>query len=154
MARLYTDGTFHERLESRFEGDLQPRVHLAPPLLSRPDPLTGEPRKRAFGPWVFTLFKVLARFKGLRGGPLDVFARTDERRAERRLIEDYFTTIHEIAGLLNPETHALAVELARLPEKIRGFGPVKMRSIETAERERASLLAALRAPETPATAAE
>ena len=154
VARLYTDGAFRERLEAQFEGDLRPRVYLAPPLLARPDPTTGEPRKRAFGPWVFTLFKILARLKGLRGGPLDVFALSAERRAERRLIEDYFATVRETAEVLSPETHALAVALARLPEKIRGFGPVKMRSIEAAEHERAALLAALRAPETPATAAE
>ncbi len=154
VARLYTDGAFRARLEAQFEGDLSPRVHLAPPLLSRPDPATGEPRKRAFGPWVFTLFKVLARFKGVRGGPLDVFARTAERRAERRLIEDYFDTVHEIAETLSPETHAFAVQLARLPEKIRGFGPVKMRSIEAAERERTALQSTLRSPETPASAAE
>ncbi len=154
VARLYTDAAFRERLEAQFEGDLRPRVYLAPPLLARPDPTTGEPKKRAFGPWVFTLFKVLARLKGLRGGPLDVFAHTAERRAERRLIEDYFATVQETAEALNPEKHALAVGLARLPEKIRGFGPVKMRSIETAEREREALMAALRAPDVPATAAE
>ena len=154
VARLYTDGAFRERLQAQFEGDLRPRVYLAPPLLARADPITGEPRKRAFGPWVFTAFKVLARLKGVRGGPLDVFARSAERRAERRMIEDYFAMIGEIAKALNSETHALAVELASLPRKIRGFGPVKMRSIEAADRERAALMDLLRAPETPATAAE
>ena len=109
---------------------------------------------RASPSWVFTAFKVLARIKGVRGGPLDVFARSAERRAERRMIEDYFGTIGETAKAPGPESHALAVELASLPRKIRGFGPVKMRSIESADHKRAGLLDALRAPEAPATAAE
>ena len=154
VARLYTDKAFHKSLEAQIEGDLRPRIYLAPPLLARPDPTTGEPRKRAFGPWVFTLFKYLARLKGLRGGPLDVFARSAERRAERRLVKEYFDTVREIVEALSPETHALTIELARLPEQIRGFGLVKMRSIEAADHERAALLVALRAPEIPATAVE
>ena len=100
------------------------------------------------------MFKILARLKGLRGGPLDVFARSAERRAERRLIEEYYDGVRECAEALNPETHALAIELASLPEKVRGFGPVKMRSIEATDHEREALLAALRAPQMPATAAE
>jgi indolepyruvate ferredoxin oxidoreductase len=154
VARLYTSGAFQERLAAQFEGDLQPRVHLAPPLISRPDPITGEPRKRVFGPWMFTAFKYLARLKGLRGGPLDVFGRSEERRAERRLVEEYFAAVTEISRTLAPENHALAVALAALPQKIRGFGPVKMRAIEAADRERAALMETFRSPEAPATAAE
>ena len=97
---------------------------------------------------------LLAKCKGLRGTIFDVFGYSAERREERQLVRDYEATIAELIQGLNHENHALAIEIASIPEKIRGFGPVKMRSIEAAERERTALQSTLRSPETPASAAE
>ncbi len=135
VARLYTDRAFMERLEAQFEGDFRLSFHLAIPLLRRPDPTTGEPRKRDFGPWTMAVFRVLARMKRLRGGPLDPFARSPDRRLERRLIDWYAALVEELADGLTEANYETAVALASLPEKIRGYGPVKARSADEARRE-------------------
>ena len=145
VARLYADGSFRRRLAARFEGDLEVTFHLAPPLLSRPDPVTGEPRKRAFGAWMWPVFGLLAKMRGLRGTAFDPFGRTAERRMERRLIEEYFETIEELIAGLRPENHALAVEIASVPDRIRGFGHDKQRNAAEAEAEKAALLERWRA---------
>ena len=155
VARLYTDQAFRDKLALQFDGDYSLKVHLAPPLFSRRDPETGHLRKRAFGPWVFKVFGILARLKGLRGTALDIFGYTEERRTERRLIEDYAALLDEIARRLTPENHAQAVQLARIPEQIRGFGHVKAKNLSRAKANEAQLLAAFRAPDpTLARAAE
>ncbi len=154
VARLYTDGEFMSKLTAQFEGSFRLKFHLAPPLITKRDPVTGELRKREFGPWVFKVFGILARLKGLRGGPLDIFGRTPERRMERQLIEDYFALTTEISESLAPENFAIAVELAKIPEHIRGFGHVKERHLKQAKEKEAMLLAAFRNPVAPASAAE
>ncbi|MGI9383254.1 MAG: DUF6537 domain-containing protein, partial [Methyloligellaceae bacterium] len=146
VARLYTDGTFRRQLDGLFKGDYALEFHLAPPILAKTDPLTGRPHKRQFGPWMMRAFRVLAGLRGLRGTPFDIFGRTAERRMERRLIADYETVLDEIAERLAPETHGTAIELARLPATIRGFGHVKQASVDAADKRRAELLEALRAP--------
>jgi indolepyruvate ferredoxin oxidoreductase len=154
VARLYTDGSFLHKLQQQFEGDFTLEFNLAPPLLARRDPATGELQKRAFGPWLFPAFRLLAKLRPLRGTAFDIFGRTDERRMERRLIVEYETLIGELAAALSPDNHALAVEIARLPEQIRGYGHIKERNINKAKEREASLLAALRRPASVATAAE
>ena len=149
VARLYTDGTFARKLRETFAGDLRVRVHLAPPLLSRRDPTTGEPRKRAFGPWIFPVFRVLARLRRLRGTPFDIFGYTAERRQERALIDRFERVMTEVLDGLGPANHATAVALAALPQTIRGFGPVKARAIRAAEAREAELLAEFRDPPAP-----
>ena len=145
VARLYTDGAFRERLTAAFEGDLRLTFHLAPPLLARRDPVTGEPRKRACGPWMGRLLGLVAKMRFLRGTPFDPFGRTAERRMERRLIEEYFETVEELLAGLRAENLGLAVEIASIPEIIRGYGHVKARAVEAAESERAALLERWRA---------
>ena len=135
VARLYTDPAFMEGLKAQFEGDFRLSFHLALPLLRRPDPTTGEPGKRSFGPWTMAAFRVLARMKGLRGGPFDVFARSPDRRLERGLVEWYSALVEELADGLTEANYETAVALASLPEKIRGYGPVKARSVDEARRE-------------------
>jgi indolepyruvate ferredoxin oxidoreductase len=93
-------------------------------------------------------FGVLARFKFLRGTPFDPFGYTSERRTERRLIEEYRAVVEEIVHALTAENHALAVAIASIPEKIRGFGPVKEKHLAAAKAEEAALLAQFRAGET------
>jgi indolepyruvate ferredoxin oxidoreductase len=130
IARLHSDPRFLDRLRQQFEGDWSLRFHLAPPGLARVDPLTGRPRKIAFGPWMLPVFRGLARLKFLRGTVFDPFGMTEERRQERGLIVEYEALIEELLRGLSPQTHALAVKLARIPEHIRGFGLVKEANLQ------------------------
>ena len=140
VARLHAAPEFRRRIEATFEGDYTLEFHLAPPLFARRDPSTGEPRKARYGPWMMRVFAVLARFKGLRGTMLDPFGYTQERRRERGLIERYEQVVASLIDDLDHTNHAVAVEIASLPDRIRGFGHVKARSIEEAERREAELL--------------
>jgi indolepyruvate ferredoxin oxidoreductase len=142
VARLYTDDQFEASLDAQFSGDFKRKIYLAPPFISKVDPATGRPKKIAFGPWILSAFKLLAGFKHLRGGTWDMFGRTDERKMERRLRDEYIALLHRFCTELTPETYKLAVELASLPDQIRGFGPVKEESVVKAEARRASLLTA------------
>jgi len=146
VARLYTDGTFRDRLARQFDGDVALKVHLAPPLWAKRDPATGHLKKQAYGGWVLHAFGLLAKFKGLRGTRLDPFGRSAERREERKLIADYESLVADLVAHLSPANHAAAVALAALPETIRGFGHVKDTSIAKATARRAELLAAFRDP--------
>ncbi|MFL5225938.1 MAG: indolepyruvate ferredoxin oxidoreductase family protein [Microvirga sp.] len=147
VGRLYTNGHFEKQVAAAFEGkNLRYEFHMAPPLLARRDKTTGLPRKMSFGPWMLKAFAVLAKLKGLRGTPFDVFGYTHERKVERRLIGDYEALLSEIVATLAPQNHAIAVGLANLPKKIRGFGHIKARNLEAAKREEAELLARFRAP--------
>ena len=145
VARLYTSGEFEAGLRRQFEGDFRLRFHLAPPLLARRDPETGELRKREYGGWMLGAFRVLARMRRLRGTRLDLFGRTAERRMERRLIEGYRETVGEILDRLAPANHEAAVALASVPEGIKGFGHVKERNVEAATRRAARLAEEFRA---------
>ncbi|MFL4986749.1 MAG: indolepyruvate ferredoxin oxidoreductase family protein, partial [Microvirga sp.] len=147
VGRLYTNGHFEKQVAAAFEGkNLRYEFHMAPPLLARRDKTTGLPRKMSFGPWMLKAFAVLAKLKGLRGTPFDLFGYTHERKVERRLIGDYEALLSEIVATLAPQNHAIAVGLANLPKKIRGFGHIKARNLEAAKREEAELLARFRAP--------
>ncbi len=132
VARLYTNGRFEWRLRERFGDHYKLRFHLAPPLLAARDPRTGHLIKREFGGWMMTVFRLLAKLKALRGTPFDLFGRTAERRAERRLVTEYEKTIERVIAELSPDNHAIACDLAGLPLQIRGFGHVKQTAMETA----------------------
>ena len=150
VARLYADTSFLERVKSSFDGDrLRFEFHLAPPLLARHDPATGEPRKMSFGPWMLTVFKLLAKLKFLRGTAFDLFGYTEDRRTERRLIADYEYLLGEICEFLTPGNHRFAVGLAAIPEKIRGYGPVKQRHLAAAKAEEAALREQFRSGSAP-----
>jgi indolepyruvate ferredoxin oxidoreductase len=145
VARLYADGSFLQQVQSEFAGEhLRLHVHLAPPLLTRVNKATGEPKKITFGPWIFPVFRVLAKLKFLRGTPFDPFGYTKERTIERQLVADYEKMLGEILGRLTPANHHIAVALASIPEKIRGFGHVKMRTLKAAKADEARLLDELR----------
>src|SRR5687767_5138008 len=141
VARLYSDGDFRRKIEGMFEGDYRMVFHLAPPLLARKDPLTGEPRKMRFGPWMMPLFKLLSSLKGLRGTPFDIFGYSEERRTERALIREYEQTVERLLAGLTPQNHALAVQIASIPEEIRGFGHIKARNLGPARKKWEQLLA-------------
>ena len=146
VARLYTDGSFLKQVAGEFDGEkLRFEFHLAPPLLARRDKTTGLPRKMRFGPWLLPAFALLAKLKFLRGTPFDPFGRSLERRTERELIEDYLSMLDSVLGKLTPENHHIAVGLAAIPEKIRGFGHVKQRHLVAAKADQAALLEQYRA---------
>jgi indolepyruvate ferredoxin oxidoreductase len=150
VARLYAEPSFVQQVNNELGGEnLRFRVHLAPPLLARHDKITGEPRKMTFGPWIFPVFRLLAKFKFLRGTGLDPFGRTVERRTERALIADYEALLDEITTKLAPENHHVAVGLAVIPEKIRGFGHVKLRHLKAAKADEAALLDQFRSGPAP-----
>jgi indolepyruvate ferredoxin oxidoreductase len=147
VARLHTQSGFLEAVSNRFEGDYKLVFNLAPPLLSRRDPATGEPTKKEFGAWIVPVFRVLAKLRFLRGTAVDVFGYTEERRSERDLLRRYEanieTALSTLAGAKDASQHDAAVALASLPEQIRGYGHVRARSIGPALAREQQLLDAL-----------
>jgi indolepyruvate ferredoxin oxidoreductase len=145
VARLYADPAFMEKVKAQFDGDYRLHFHLAPPLLAKRND-KGELVKREYGAWMFGAFKLLAKLRFLRGTALDVFGYSEERRTERQLIADYEKTVDRLLAQLTPDNHGLAVEIASIPEDIRGFGHVKARHLAAARQKEARLLEAWRAP--------
>ena len=143
VARLHRDASFADQLKQTFSGDFSIRYHLAPPLLSRRDPHTGLPRKSSYGPWMGGVMKVVAGMKRLRGGRLDIFGWTAERRAERQLRDQYIADVEMISATLAQESLATAIALVEIPEQIRGFGYVKEEAMTAAASERERLLGEL-----------
>jgi indolepyruvate ferredoxin oxidoreductase len=139
VARLYTDGRFIEQLKSQFEGDFSLKFNLAPPLLAKKD-ARGHLVKAQYGSWMFGAFRLLAKMKGLRGGAFDIFGRTAERKMERALIAEYREMVEGLLTKLDAASHADAVELASLPEQIRGFGHVKEKAVAEFRARKAELL--------------
>ena len=131
VARLHTDTAFTSKISGQFEGDYKLVHHLAPPLWAKTNH-QGELVKQPFGPWMRSAFGVLAKMKGLRGTALDVFGRSEERRTERALITEYRACVEELLKTLNTDNRALAAEIARVPEDIRGYGHVKARHLAAA----------------------
>jgi indolepyruvate ferredoxin oxidoreductase len=148
VARLYSDGSFAKQVGASFEGDPRLEFHLAPPFLGRKN-AQGEAVKSSFGPWIMPAFRFLAGLKGLRGTRFDVFGYPKERRIERKLITDYEILIEEILSNLSSDNHAIAVALASIPEKIRGYGHVKTKHLKAAKAEEQSLLEQFRAGPAP-----
>ncbi len=145
VARLHADTAFVDKVKAQFEGDFTLNYHLAPPLISKKND-KGQLIKRKFGPSMLTGFKLLAKLKGLRGTPLDIFGKTEERRMERALIGEYRSHIEEVLRLLDEGNSAVALEIARVPEMIKGFGHVKERNVVVARAKWEGLLAQLRSP--------
>jgi indolepyruvate ferredoxin oxidoreductase len=141
VARLYCDPQFAAALHENFEGDWRVHLHLAIPGIARVDPVTGEPHKRAYGPNMLRALRLLAGMKRLRGTLLDPFRHGAERVLDRALIAEYEATIEAILAGLRADNLAAAIEIAALPDGIRGFGPVRARSAETARACRDELLA-------------
>jgi indolepyruvate ferredoxin oxidoreductase len=146
VARLFTDGRFEKQLRDQFEGDFKFNFNLAPPILGSGLDAQGRPKKRAFGPWMMSAFKVLAKFRVLRGTPLDIFGYSADRKMERDLIAGYEKDVATVLGLLSPLNHDIAVELLSLPDRIRGYGPVKEKAIKEAKVRYTQLAADLANP--------
>ena len=154
VARLYADGSFQRQVAQAFEGDLRFEFHLAPPLLARKDPVTGEAKKMNLGPWMMKAFRLLAAMRGLRGTRFDIFGYSADRREERALISEYEALCDELIAGLTPSNHEIALALAAIPEKIRGYGHVKARHLAAVRPERQRLLDLWRAPPAQMRAAE
>jgi indolepyruvate ferredoxin oxidoreductase len=140
VARLHTDPAFTAKIGQMFDGDVRLVHHLAPPLTARRNE-RGELVKRPYGAWIRPAFGVLARLRGLRGTPFDPFGRTAERRTERALIDEYRATVDELLGSLTAGNRSLAVEIARLPEELRGYGHVKERHLAAVRARWSALMA-------------
>jgi indolepyruvate ferredoxin oxidoreductase len=150
VARLYAEPSFLAQVKNEVAGDnLTLKFHLAPPLFARKDKVTGLPKKMTLGPWMLPAFRVLAKFRFLRGTAFDIFGYSEERRTERKLIADYEALLAEIMDKLTPDNHHIAVGLAAIPEKIRGFGHVKARHLVAAKADEAALLDQFRAGRAP-----
>ncbi|MGC1442747.1 MAG: indolepyruvate ferredoxin oxidoreductase family protein [Burkholderiaceae bacterium] len=149
VARLYTDGRFEKKLAESFDGDFALKFHLAPPLLARRDKQTGELQKKEFGAWILGAMRWLARGRRLRGTALDPFGYTAERRAERGLLRQYQETLSTVIAGLTADNLALAVELAGLPEDVRGYGHVKEAAMTEYNNARNALMERWNAPGTP-----
>ena len=153
VARLYTDKAFKRSIAAQFAGDYKLEFNLAPPLLAKRDPNSGELKKKTFGPWMLKAFSVLAKCKGLRGGALDVFGYTAERKSERQLILGYENTLARILQGLNQDNYETAVALASLPEEIRGYGHVKEHNINSSKQREQELWVVFENPQTSKAAA-
>lgn len=140
VARLYTDGSFKAKVAAEFSGGFRLKFHMAPPVFNRETDDQGRPKKREFGPWMHGALSLLKRFKFLRGTPLDPFGASEERRLERRLIDRYRARIADVASRLTAENLNTAIEIAAVPDEIRGYGPVKLAAIEKAEKRFQALL--------------
>jgi indolepyruvate ferredoxin oxidoreductase len=138
VARLYTDGRFEKQLRDQFDGDFKISFNLAPPMLAgKPDAL-GRPGKRAFGAWMLPLFRLLAGLRGLRGTALDIFGYSADRRLERDLIAGYEKDVATVLAVLSPLTLDTAIEILSLPDRIRGYGPVKEKAVQAMPSSRAT----------------
>jgi len=140
VARLHSSPEFKAQLAAQFSGDVSLRFHLAPPLLSQKDPITGHLQKREFGPWLMPLFSALAKLKRLRGTPLDVFARSTERKLEHEDLRDYLSMMDTAMRKLSDDNYALIASLAGAAKLLRGYGHVRAANRVTFRQERAHLL--------------
>ena len=152
VARLHTSQEFTDKIANMFEGDYKIVHHLAPPLTAAKND-KGELVKKAYGPWMRKAFGLMASMKGLRGGALDIFGRTEERKMERALIQEYRACIEELLRGLNADNLTLAVEIASIPEDIRGYGHVKERHLVSARAKWQALLQRWRNPQAVAPSA-
>ncbi|MEM9759100.1 MAG: indolepyruvate ferredoxin oxidoreductase family protein [Pseudomonadota bacterium] len=148
VARLYTSPEFTAALEAQFDGDYELRFNLAPPLLGETD-ASGQPRKREFGAWMMTAFRLLAPLRKLRGTPFDIFGYTEERREERRDIERFEALLGDLVPRVGSANYATLRELLALPRQLRGYGHVKARNRAQLDVRRAELLRRLEEREDP-----
>jgi indolepyruvate ferredoxin oxidoreductase len=144
VARLHTNTDFLQKIGDMFEGDYTINYHLAPPIIAKTNE-KGEYLKQKFGPHMLTGFKLLKHLKVLRGTALDIFGNTEERVMERALIGEYLASIDEVLAKLQADNHALALEIANVPDAIKGYGHVKARNLSATRSKWETLLGQWRA---------
>jgi indolepyruvate ferredoxin oxidoreductase len=146
VARLFTDGRFEQQMRDQFEGEFKFNFNFAPPILGGAKDALGRPKKRPFGAWMLQVLRVMAKLRFLRGTPLDMFGRSPDRKLERELIADYEKDVATVLDFLSPVTVDTALELLSLPDRIRGYGPVKEKAAKEARARHEKLVADLASP--------
>lgn len=149
IARLYCNGQFIADIKKQFAGPFKLNFHLAVPWLSRKNPLNGHLIKRKYPSSVLQLFGVLTRFKFLRGTWLDPFGYQPERKQERQLITDYENDLVMFMEKITPHNYTTALEIAALPQMIKGFGHVKSGNIAKYRENKKALFKKFHQTETP-----
>ena len=144
VMRLWSSDAFMRQIETEFEGDYKLQFHLAPQLFFPRDPSTGRVKKITFHRWAFALMRQLRHLKFLRGTPLDLFNKTAHRKREWALVGEYERVLDELVRDLTPTNRDLAVQIAGIPEYIRGFDTVKDTQLEAAKEKEAEQLASFR----------
>jgi len=145
VARMLSASEFRAGLEAEFSGDFYLQYHLAPPVLAKKDPVSGLPVKRTYGPWMGQALRLIAKFKFLRGTPFDPFGRSDDRRLERKMIEQYESVVQEAVSGMNAANHGIVEQIVSYPESVRGFGHIKKKSYHEAMAHLDDLMKAFRA---------
>ncbi|MEX3010224.1 indolepyruvate ferredoxin oxidoreductase family protein [Hoeflea sp. TYP-13] len=143
VARLHADPAFLQKLNDQFEGDFSIKYYLAPPFLPLGKDARGRPRKRQFGSWMLPAYRVLARFKGLRGTVFDPFGYSHDRRTERELIVWLESMVKNNLEKVTAENASRWRALFEIPMQIRGYGPVKEEAVAKAKSEMDAGLAEL-----------
>ena len=129
VARLHSLPEWKAQLDAHFTKATRVELNLSPPALAKTDPVTGEPRKISFGPWMVSALRLLRHGKALRGTALDVFGRTEERRTERALPREFRAGIEGFLATLTPASHARACQWAEAWAGVKGYGHIKHRNL-------------------------
>ncbi|XVQ09387.1 indolepyruvate ferredoxin oxidoreductase family protein [Spirillospora sp. CA-255316] len=145
VARLCLDPAFHSEVADRFGAGSKIKYRLHPPVLRA----LGMQRKIALGPWAHPVFHALYAMRALRGTRLDPFGRAAVRRTERELVSEYRTAVDRVLSVLDEETLPIAVEIAELPDLVRGYEDIKLGNVAIFRERLEKSLALL--PETHAT---
>ena len=148
VARLLLNDAFFQRVRAEFGDDAQPAFNLHPPLLRA----LGLKHKLRLGMWFVPVLKALRALRSLRGTPLNIFGYARGRRVERQLIGEYRQLIESLLPDLNEVNYRIAVQIAALPDLIRGYEDIKLASVEEFRRQVEALLAEFRAADSPAVA--
>jgi indolepyruvate ferredoxin oxidoreductase len=141
VARLARDTGVREEIDASFGRDSKIAWRLHPPTLRA----LGMKQKLSLGGWFSIVFAGLYAMKFLRGTPFDPFGRAEVRRVERELIREYESTIVSGLSQLTTGTHDVLVEIAELPDMVRGYEDVKLRSVAKYAEAREDLLRRLSA---------
>jgi indolepyruvate ferredoxin oxidoreductase len=143
VARLFAETDFMKEVNNTFEGDFKIHFHLAPPIMNRGTDAQGRPRKRQFGPWMFRAFRLLAKFRVLRGTVIDPFRYSSDRKLERAQLGEYQQLVERIVRELDTSNYDTFLQLAELASEIRGYGPVREKAVEGVQQKKAQLTKAL-----------
>ncbi|MGO1693367.1 MAG: DUF6537 domain-containing protein [Marinobacter sp.] len=143
VARLFAETDFMKEVNNTFEGDFKIHFHLAPPIMNRGTDAQGRPKKRQFGPWMFRAFKLLAKFRVLRGTAIDPFSYSADRKMDRAQLKDYQRLVERIVSELETSNYDTFLQLAELASEIRGYGPVREQAAEAVQEKQEQLTKAL-----------
>ncbi len=139
VARLHSLPEWKAELAQHFTNVKRVELNLAPPMLAKLDPVTGQPRKMAFGPWMLAALRLLRHGKALRGTALDVFGKTEERRMERALPSEFRAGVEGFLAALTPASYAQAAEWAEAWAGVKGYGHIKLRNLAATRAKLAAL---------------